>query len=137
MAVNGRHLLEKRKLAENTCRSIQTKIAEDNRALRVAEFESLSTVKINKKMVKERTNEMRAEVAQSLEKRRQRLADLYNEEMDDWRSEVMSNVETQEDRKARFVPEHLANIHTSVLAVADVQYCTQISQNNGAGLRFT
>jgi hypothetical protein len=127
MAVNGRHLLEKRKQAENTCRSIQTKIAEDNRALRVAEFESLSTIKINKKLVKERTNEMRVEIAQSLEKRRQRLADLYNEEMDDWRSEVMTNVETQEDRKARFVSEHLANIHTGVVTVTDERFCTQIS----------
>ena len=72
-------------------------------------------------MVKERTKEMREEIAQNLEKRRQRLADLYNDEMDDWRSEVMSSVETQEDRKARFVSEHYGDIHTSILALKNIK----------------
>ena len=44
-----------------------------------------------------------AENERGVEIRRQQLADLYNNEMDDWRAEVMSKVETQEDRKARYV----------------------------------
>lgn len=39
----------------------------------------------------------------SLHQRRRELADLYNDEMEQWKAEVLANVETQEDRKARFV----------------------------------
>lgn len=102
MAVNGRLLLERRKQNENACRSLEIKIAEDKRALQAAKFESLSSLKINTKVAKERTRELRDEIMHDLDRRRHRLADLYNDEMDGWRSEVMSNVETQEDRKARF-----------------------------------
>ena len=102
MAVNGRLLLERRKQNENACRSMEIKIAEDKRALQAAKFESLSSLKINTKMAKERTKELRDVITQDLDRRRQLLADLYNDEIDGWRTEVMSNVETQEDRKARF-----------------------------------
>ncbi len=37
----------------------------------------------------------------ALHRRRRELADLYNEEMEQWKAEVLANVETQEDRKAR------------------------------------
>lgn len=37
----------------------------------------------------------------SLHQRRRDLADLYNDEMEQWKAEVLANVETQEDRKAR------------------------------------
>jgi hypothetical protein len=36
-----------------------------------------------------------------LHRRRRELADLYNDEMEQWKAEVLANVETQEDRKAR------------------------------------
>jgi hypothetical protein len=43
----------------------------------------------------ERDNDM------NLHSRRRELADLYNDEMEQWKAEVLANVETQEDRKAR------------------------------------
>jgi hypothetical protein len=101
MAHNGRYALEKRRKAEDVCRSMESRIAEDKRALQIASFETTSKVKIDHKMRQERRKELTGENDKILMNRRQHLADLYNDEIDCWRSEVMAKVETQEDRKAR------------------------------------
>ena len=103
MAANGRFALEKRRQAEDVCRAMESRIVQDRKALQNARFESSSAVKIDHKMRHERTKQLMAENERGVEIRRQQLADLYNNEMDDWRAEVMSKVETQEDRKARYV----------------------------------
>lgn len=99
--VDGRHLLDRRRQKEDVVGAMQRSIIEDKRTLQVARFESMSSLKIEKKMMKERTNVLRDEASKNLEYRRQLLADLYNDEMEEWKSEVMANVETHEDRKAR------------------------------------
>jgi hypothetical protein len=46
---------------------------------------------------------MRRETEIGLHQRRRMLADLFNDEMDQWQGEVLANVETQEDRKQRIM----------------------------------
>jgi hypothetical protein len=59
-------------------------------------FSFISTVTIQNELDKRKQ-----EYATNLIERKQRLANLYNTEMENWRNEVLSKVETQEDRKAR------------------------------------
>jgi hypothetical protein len=103
MASTGRFAVEKRRQAEDACRSMEARITEDRRSLQIASFESSSTIKIDRKLRDNRANQLRGEDEKLLRIRRQSLADLYNDEMDHWRSEVRGNEESQEDRKARSV----------------------------------
>ena len=103
MAVNGRHVLERRRKTEDAYRSMESRMTDYKRDLQVATFEESSMLKIDRKMRIERSNELRRADDIAVANRRQCLADLLNDEMDKWRSEVLANVETQEDKKARFV----------------------------------
>ena len=103
MAVNGKHLLEKRRQREDACRDMDNRVLDDRKAQQQSLFESSSALKIDHKMRQERMKELRSANERGLEIRRQQLADLYNDEMEGWRSEVMARVETHEDRKARYV----------------------------------
>lgn len=46
-------------------------------------------------------SEMRRQNEVNVHHRRRMLADILNDEMDQWQAEVLANVETQEDRKQR------------------------------------
>ena len=122
MAVNGKHLLEKRRQREDACRDMDNRVLDDRKAQQQSLFESSSALKIDHKMRQERMKELRSANEKGLEIRRQQLADLYNDEMEGWRSEMMARVETHEDRKARCVKDVFKWSSSHLSITSDIIY---------------
>jgi len=99
--VNAQKMIESRRRQDEKFRDMDNVIASDRKTLLMANFETSTTSKIERRQKKETFEQMKGELEMALHDRRQELANLYNEEMDLWRSMVMSRVETQEDRKQR------------------------------------
>lgn len=78
-------------------------IADERKKLQIANFEISTTKRIEKRMKNDRMSSMERDHQVELHRRRRELADLYNDEMEQWKAEVLANVETQEDRKARIM----------------------------------
>lgn len=99
----GHRTIEKRRAAEDVYRKMEATLVSEKRALEIATWENSSAARGETKARQERFKEIQQQNEKALLRRRQQLANLYNEEMDAWRTEVMSRVETQEDRKARIM----------------------------------
>ena len=76
---------------------------QNDRTLQIANFEIVTANKIDRRIKKATMDSMvqRNEVA--LLERRRRLAELLNDELQQWQAETLAKVETQEDRKARIM----------------------------------
>lgn len=94
-------MIESRKRADNNYKQMDAVIADNKRILQIANFENLSTLKIEFLSRNKDQQGVRDREEEGVNLRRQRLADLYNYEIEMWRGEAMSLVETQEDRKER------------------------------------
>lgn len=95
--------IEARKKANNAYDYMDSVIADEKRKLQIAKFEISTSKKIERRMKNDRMATMERDNQISLHQRRRDLADLYNDEMEQWKAEVLANVETQEDRKARIM----------------------------------
>jgi hypothetical protein len=78
-------------------------IANDKKALQMANFENSTTQRIDRKLKHQMFETKRKEYEDNLVGRRKKLADLYNYEITLWRQEILARVETQEDRKERIM----------------------------------
>jgi hypothetical protein len=78
-------------------------IANDRKALQMANFENTTTQRIDRKLKQQMFETKRKEYEENLVSRRKKLADLYNYEINSWRQEILARVETQEDRKQRIM----------------------------------
>ena len=97
----GHRTIEKRRAQEDVYRAMEQSLAAEKRQFEIAHWENSSAARQDGKNRVERVKEIQAQQEKAVMRRRQELANLYNNEMDAWRTEVMSRVETQEDRKAR------------------------------------
>ena len=117
-------LLEVRRRAEDRYRHMDALIVEDKKVLHFANFEINTANKIDRRTkqvelrlifglsnLKSLTSllklqqifeQKKKEYEDNLMKKKSKLADLYNREMEDWRNEILSRVETAADRKARY-----------------------------------
>jgi hypothetical protein len=99
----GHKTIEKRRQAEDRYRAMEANLANEKRAFEIATWENSSAARGEGKARQDRAKEIEQQYAKQLLRRKQQLANLYNEEMETWRAAVMAKVETQEDRKARSV----------------------------------
>lgn len=95
--------IEIRKKQEQTYRDFDAVKAADQKTLQIANFEILTSHRIERKMKQGEFVRGKQEQEAFLALRRQQLAELYNREIEEWRSEALMRVETQEDRKARIM----------------------------------
>lgn len=124
----GKAMIESRKRADNAYKAMDSVIANDKKILQIAKFET-NTANTIDRLVKQvnwlqcqearnadfnftshftshfqqkENNNQKQRYEQTVNERRQQLADLYNYEIESWRAETIARVETQEDRKSRY-----------------------------------
>ena len=103
MSSIGHKTIEKRRAQEDVYRAMEQSLAAEKRQMEIATWENSSAARQDGRNRVDRVKEIQAQQEKEVLRRRQELANLYNNEMDAWRTEVMSRVETQEDRKSRYV----------------------------------
>jgi hypothetical protein len=101
--MNAQAMIEHRKKADNVYRQMDSMIAEEKKIIQRSHFESTTGAKIEKRIKQNEMDQYHRDNAIGLLQKRQLLADLYNNEAEEWRVELMNRVETQEDRKARIM----------------------------------
>lgn len=101
--MNVTRKIEQRRVAEEAYRRMESSLAKEKRSRDIASFEVVTTKKIEKRTKQERFERLRRENELNLLARRQKLADLYNDEINEWKQEMFQMTETQEDRKARIM----------------------------------
>ena len=120
----GHKTIEKRRQAEDRYRAMEANLANEKRAFEIATWENSSAARGEGKARQDRAKEIEQQHAKQLLRRKQQLANLYNEEMETWREAVMAKVETQEDRKAR-------SVHVCVcLVLAGALFVTPLSSHH-------
>jgi hypothetical protein len=100
---NATRMIEQRRIAEQKYSRMESSLANEKRSRDIANFEVVTTKKIEKRTKQERFNRLRRDNDIALLARRQELADLYNDEITQWKNEMYQMTETQEDRKARIM----------------------------------
>lgn len=103
MTSHGQKLIENKKAQEAAAREMRTALEADERVKRIAHFEVSTTKKIEKRMARDRFEQLKGQRNAGVLDRRRRLADLYNQEMMYWKNEVMTKVESVEERKQRIM----------------------------------
>jgi len=98
-----RRFIDVRRRQESAYQEMAALVSEDKRQSQVVNFEITSASKIERKLRKEDETKLKNHEQELLNDRRQRLAKLYEDDMEMWKAEALSKVETQEDRKKRFV----------------------------------
>lgn len=93
--------IDTRRRQESAYQEMAALVSEDKRQSHVVNFEIASSQKIDRKLRQDETNKLKKHEQEILNDRRQRLARLYEEDMEVWKAEALSKVETQEDRKKR------------------------------------
>lgn len=96
-------MIAQRRIAEEKYSLMETSLANEKRSRDIANFEVVTTKKIEKRTKQERFERLRRDNDVALLARRQELAALYNDEIAMWKKEMFEMTETQEDRKARIM----------------------------------
>jgi len=96
-------MIEQRRIAEEKYSRMESSLAKEKRSRDIANFEVVTTKKIEKRTKQERFERLRRDNEVALLSRRQQLAALYNDEITQWKQEMFEMTETQEDRKSRIM----------------------------------
>jgi uncharacterized protein with PIN domain len=97
----GQNIIAQRRKQEDKARAMEAAIADEVKAMTKANFEISTAKKIERRTKQEQYEELKRQQEIALLERRQRLADLYNSEIERWKDEILHNEESIEDRKAR------------------------------------
>jgi hypothetical protein len=92
-------VMNRRRAQETLVEENKKRIANINKVTSRAQWENDTDKVIAKRRAGEAAAKMEAQNQMDLYERRQKLANLYNSEMNAWQNEVSSNVETADDRK--------------------------------------
>jgi len=103
MASHGQKLIENKKAQEAAAREMRIALEADEKVKRIAHFEISTTKKIEKRVARDRFDQLKGQRNAGVLDRRRRLADLYNQEMSMWKNEVLTKVESVEERKQRIM----------------------------------
>lgn len=101
-------LLESRRKVEDQVIAMEHSLKDNRTTLEKAQFELKTTAKIEKRQKAEMLTKMQQESKFDLFYRRQNLATLFNDELENWKQEVLSKEETIEERKARIMKKAYA-----------------------------
>ena len=101
-------LLESRRRVEDRIIAMEHSIRDSETTLQKAQFEISTTSKIEKRQKTEMLQKLQDEGKFQLFYRRQNLAALYNDELENWKQEVLSREETIEERKDRIMKKAYA-----------------------------
>ena len=96
-------MIEQRRKAEAVYSQMEQSLSREKRSKDIANFEVVTTRKIEKRTKQERFEQLKCRNELDLLDRRRELAQLYNDELAQWKSEMYQMTETQEDRKARIM----------------------------------
>lgn len=96
-------LLESRRKVEDQIIAMEHSIKDSATTLQKAQFEAKTTGKIERRQKAEMLQKLQDEGKYELYYRRQNLAALYNNELENWQQEVLSKEETIEERKDRIM----------------------------------
>jgi len=101
-------LLESRRRVEDRIIAMEHSIKDSATTLQKAQFEQSTTAKIEKRQKAEMLQNLQDEGKYELYYRRQNLAALFNNELENWQQEVLSKEETIEERKERIMKKAYA-----------------------------
>jgi len=101
-------LLESRRQVEDRIIAMEHSIKDSANTLQKARFELSTTEKIEQRQKSEMLQKLQDEGKYELYYRRQNLAALYNNELQNWKQEVLSKEETIEERKERIMKKAYA-----------------------------